>query len=94
LQYDQFSSILDDYDINFPNTTANNFIDLGTIEIDFNEFTFTAWIKFNPGFIKYPLVSYITESSTEMFALAFRSDDTSRTTIAVFSGNLFGQNVG
>jgi hypothetical protein len=65
--------------------------------MDFNEFTFTAWIKFNPGFIKYPLVSYITENSTEMFALAFRSDDTSwntsGTTITAFSGNLFGQDV-
>ena len=62
--------------------------------MDFKEFTFTSWIKFNPGFIKYPLVSYITESSTEMFALAFHSDDTSRTTIAAFSGNLFGQDIG
>ncbi|CAB4005769.1 Hypothetical predicted protein, partial [Paramuricea clavata] len=92
-QYEKFY----DYDINFPNTTANNFIELGKIDMDFNEFTFTAWIKFNPGFLKYPLVSYIAKNSTEMFALAFRSDDTSwntsGTTIASFSGNLFGPDV-
>ncbi|CAB3989221.1 Sushi, von Willebrand factor type A, EGF and pentraxin domain-containing 1 [Paramuricea clavata] len=88
-QYEKFY----DYDINFPNTTANNFIDLGTIEMDFKEFTFTAWIKFNPGFTKYPLVSYIAKNTTEMFALAFRSDDTSGTTIGAFSGNLLGQHV-
>ena len=109
-KYDQiYFSVLDDYRIKFPNGTVNNFIDLGTINKSFNELTFSAWIKFNPGFRHYPLVSYITQSSTEIFQLAFRSDypggtasgegsadksgDTGGETIAKFYGNLFGEQV-
>ena len=93
-------SLLDDYDINFPETKGHTSIVLGTIDTDFNELTFSAWFKFNPGFItKYPFVSYVTGDSTETFALGFCSDDfnsglgedDSEQTIDIFFGNLFGQ---
>ena len=73
----KYFSGLDDYDIKFLQTsTTNNFIELGIIDKDFKEFTFSAWIKFKPGYIKYPLISYNTENTTDMVALGFRSADT------------------
>ncbi len=88
-----FFSVLDDYDIKFSKNTTKNFVDLGRTDKDVNEFTFSAWIKFNPGFMKYPLVSYISDS-TEIFTLAFHLEGRGGETIGTFSGNLFGQNVG
>ena len=88
------SFLLDNYDIVFPNTTENNFLVLGTVNKDFDEFTFSAWIKFNPGFMIYPLMSYTSKSSAETIALAFYADDASRGSIKSFSGNLFGHHKG
>lgn len=80
--------ILDDYDINFSDTTTDNSIDLGPIGINLNELTFNAWINFNPvpAYKKYPLVSYISENSTNLLMLAFAGDTCSK-----FQTDLLGQ---
>lgn len=68
-----FLLFLDDYDINFSNTTADNFIDLGPIDINLKELTFSAWVNFKPVpvYKKYPLLSYVSDNSTNLFVLAF-----------------------
>ena len=85
--------ITDDYDLNFPNTSAYTPIDVGHIDKSLNEFTITVWVLFNVGYASYPLISYKRKNSAQNIAMYFDLDGNDGSTIANLTVKAFNKSV-